>query len=98
MYNVLYDMWNWYDGDTSIRDDAETLYWWYAVTSTEPQLQDANFDVMYDCGSRETFELWGNPGFDYDFMSLIKGEVTPAQFQELINSRCRMYWMRTLNK
>lgn len=82
VYNVLYDMWNWYDGDTSIRDDAETLYWWYAVTSTEPQLQDANFDVMYDCGSRETFELWGNLGFDYDFMSLIKGEVTPAQFQE----------------
>lgn len=51
VYNVLYDMWNWYDGDTSVRDDAETLYWWYAVTSTELQLKDANFDVMYDSGT-----------------------------------------------
>ncbi len=80
--NVLYDMWNWYDGDTSIRDDEEALYWWYAVTATEPELQDQNFNVMYDVGSKTSFELWNNLGFEYDFPSLIKGEVTPAQFQE----------------
>lgn len=60
----------------------ETLFWWYAVTSKDEELQDENFDVMFDVGSRETFELWNSIGISYDFMSLLKGEVTPAQFQE----------------
>lgn len=82
VYNVLYDMWNWYDGDTSIRDDEETLFWWYAITAKDEDLQVENFDVMFDVGSREVFELWNNLGFFYDFNSLIEGVVTPAQFQE----------------
>lgn len=82
VYHVLYDMWNWYDGDTEVRDDEETLFWWYAVTAKDEELQDENFDVMFDVGSRETFELWNSIGISYDFMSLLKGEVTPAQFQE----------------
>lgn len=82
VYGVLYDMWNWYDGDTSLRDDEETLYWWYAVTAKDEQLQNENFDVMYDIGSRETFELWNNLGISYDWSGLLRGEVTPAQFQE----------------
>ena len=82
VYNVLYDMWNWYDGDTSIRDDEETLFWWYAVTASDEDLQNENFDVMFDVGSRETFELWNNLGVSYDFSGLINGEVTAAQFQE----------------
>ena len=82
VYNVLYDMWNWYAGDTTIRDDAETLYWWYAVTDKDPEIQDQNFDVMFDCGSREQFDLWNSIGIEYDLVSLIEGTVTPAQFQE----------------
>ncbi len=82
VYHVLYDMWNWYDGDTAVRDDEETLFWWYAVTAKDEELQDENFDVMFDVGSRETFELWNSIGISYDFMSLLKGEVTPAQFQK----------------
>lgn len=82
VYNVLYDMWNWYDGDTSIRDDEETLFWWYAVTDKDETIQNQNFDVMVDVGSREVFELWNNLGFTYDFSGLIGGTVTPAQFQE----------------
>lgn len=82
VYNVLYDMWNWYDGDTSIRDDEETLFWWYAVTDKEEAIQQTNFDTMFDVGSRERFELWNNLGFTYDFNSLLDGTVTPAQFQE----------------
>lgn len=82
VYNVLYDMWNWYDGDVSIRDDEETLFWWYTVTAKDETLQDNNFDVMFDVGSREVFELWNNLGFYYDFNGLIDGTVTPAQFQE----------------
>lgn len=82
VYHVLYDMWNWYDGDTAVRDDEETLFWWYAVTAKDENLQNENFDVMYDVGSRETFELWNSIGITYDWSGLIKGEVTPAQFQE----------------
>ena len=82
VYDVLYDMWNWYDGDTSIRDDEETLYWWYAVTDKDPEIQDQNFDVMFDCGSREQFDLWNSMGIEYDLESLINGTVTAAQFQE----------------
>lgn len=82
VYNVLYDMWNWYDGDTSIRDDEETLAWWYAVTAKEEEIQNQNFDVMVDVGSREVFELWNNLGFTYDFPALIDGTMTAAQFQE----------------
>ncbi|MBQ8823487.1 MAG: extracellular solute-binding protein [Lachnospiraceae bacterium] len=80
--NVLFDMWNWYDGDTSIRDDEETLWWWYASTASDPELQQSNFDVMFDCGSNETFDLWNSLGVGYDFNGLIKGEVTASQFQE----------------
>ncbi len=80
--NVLFDMWNWYEGDTSIRDDEETLWWWYASTAQDPTLQEENFDVMFDCGSIESFDLWNSLGVGYDFNSLIKGEVTAAQFQE----------------
>ncbi|MGF7143681.1 hypothetical protein HNQ56_002108 [Anaerotaenia torta] len=82
VYNVLYDMWNWYDGDASIRDDEETLVWWYAVTGKDETIQNENFDVMFDVGSREVFDLWNNLGFAYDFNTLIDGSVTPAQFQE----------------
>jgi len=82
VYNVLYDLWNWYDGDTDLRDDEESLYWWYAVTAAAEELQNYNFSVMFDVGSRETFELWNNLGVEYDFTGLIDGSVTPAQFQE----------------
>lgn len=82
VYNVLYDMWNWFDGDTSIRDDKKALNWWYGVTAKTEELQNANFDVMKDCGANTTFDLWNSMGFDYDLQSLIKGETTPAQFQE----------------
>lgn len=82
VYNVLYDMWNWYDGDTSIRDDKTTLNWWYKVTAATEELQELNFNVMKDCGEHATLDLWNSLGFNYDIMSLIKGETTPAQFQE----------------
>lgn len=82
VYNVLYDMWNWFDGDTSIRDDRKALNWWYGVTAKTEELQNANFDVMKECGANTTFDLWNSMGFEYDLQSLIKGETTPAQFQE----------------
>lgn len=83
--NVLYDMWNW-GGDeettASMRDDEKALNWWYGSTARTEELQVANFNVMKDCGAHTTFDLWNSLGVSYDFQSLIKGEVTPAQFQE----------------
>lgn len=79
---VLYDYWNWYADDTSIRDDKKALNWWYGVTAAEPELQDLNFEVMKDCGAHTTFDLWQSIGVGYDLQSVIRGEVTPAQFQE----------------
>lgn len=82
VYNVLFDMWNWYDGDTSIRDDKETLWWWYGSTAKDETLQVENFNVMFEMGSRDVIDLWQSFGFNYDFDSLIAGDMTPAQFQE----------------
>ena len=79
---VLYDYWNWYADDTSIRDDKQTLNWWYGVTAREAELQDANFEVMKACGATTTFDLWSSMSIGYDLQGLIRGDVTPAQFQE----------------
>ncbi|MCM1047076.1 MAG: extracellular solute-binding protein [Clostridiales bacterium] len=89
-YHVLYDMWNWYDGDTSIRDSKELMSWWYRVTAKDTELQDANFDVMFECGAKTGLDLWESLGVQYQrdgddknaLEMLINGEMTPAQFQE----------------
>lgn len=79
---VLYDFWNWYADDTSIRDDKQALNWWYSVTAWEEDLQNQNFEVMNACGAKTTFDLWNSMGVNYDMYGLIRGDVTPAQFVE----------------
>ena len=81
--NILYDLWDWNDGDTpTLRDDKAALNWWYKSTAREEELQTENFNVMFECGGKTTFDLWNSMSIGYDLQSLIKGEVTPAQFQE----------------
>lgn len=82
VYNFLYDYWNWMDGDYSLRDSKETLNWWYSVTGRTTEMQEANFNVMNDCGQHTQLDLWNSMGITYDLQSVMKGEVTPAQFQE----------------
>jgi len=82
VYNVFYDFTNWYDGDVSIRDDAETLGWWYGVTGKDLDLQDWNFEVMFECGLREQFDLVSSLAVYPDFTGFFNGDYTPAQFQE----------------
>ncbi len=82
VFNVMYDFWDWNDGDTSLRDSKEALNWWYTVTASDPALQEENFEVMRDCGEHSTFDLWQSLGFYYDMNSIISGDMTPAQFQE----------------
>lgn len=82
VFNVMYDFWDWNDGDTTLRDSKEALNWWFKVTAREEELQNANFAVMEDCGKNTTFDLWQSLGFYYDLNSIINGTMTPAQFQE----------------
>lgn len=82
VYNFLYDYWNWFDGDVSLRDNKMILNWWYNSTAWEDKLRVENFDVMNDCGFHTTFDLWSSVGIYMDFQSLIRGEVTPAQMAE----------------
>ncbi len=82
VFNMLYDYWNWYNDDYSLRDNKHTLSWWYKATATDPTLQVENFAVMQDLGKHEVNELGMNLGVEYDWNSLLKGEVTVAQFQE----------------
>ncbi len=84
VYNVLYDVLNWYDSDTSLRDSEEALGWWYASTAKDLDLQDWNFEVMYTMGQKQQFEMVSNMPADsqLDLRGLIEGTYTVAQFQE----------------
>jgi len=82
VYNVFYDFTNWYDSDVSIRDDEETLNWWYSSTSDDLDIQDSNFEVMFECGLKEQFDLVSSLNVNMDFAGLFAGDYTPAQFQE----------------
>lgn len=82
VYNVFYAYCNYYQGDISVRDDREALWWWYESTGSKPEYQDANFQCMFDAGMHETFDLFLNLGIGFDWKGLISGEMTPAQFQE----------------
>lgn len=82
VYNVFYDLHNWYHDDVSIRDSEDAMSWWYTNIAKDIDLQDHNFSVMYEAGLRETVDNVNNLGFDYDFPAFLKGDYTPAQFQE----------------
>ena len=82
VFNVLYDLLNWYNYDTSIRDDEEALGWWYGVTAKDIDLQDWNFEVMYTMGQKQQYEMVNNLGVSLDTLGLINGNYTVAQYQE----------------
>ena len=82
VFNVMYDFWNWMDGDVSLRDDKSALNWWYNENAFEKELQEENFNVMQYMGTRTTFDLFQAIGVSYDLNSIINGTMTPAQYQE----------------
>ena len=82
VFNVLYDLLNWFNNDLSIRDDEEALGWWYGVTAKDIDLQDWNFNVMYEMGQKQMLEMVNNLGFEMDLVGLCNGTYTVAQFQE----------------
>ena len=94
VYNVLYDLLNWYnyypnseDGGAAalaIRDDPETLGWWYGVTAKDIDLQDYNFEILMEMGRHQMLDNYSNLGSDAELplRQFINGEYTTAQLQE----------------
>ena len=82
VYRFLYDLYNWYDGDTSFRDDPATVNWWYNETAKVTEINDHNFAIQTECLSKPGFELYDAVGVEMDLESLIAGDMTPAQIQE----------------
>lgn len=77
VYHVFEDWANWYHGDVAYRDS--NLTWWEDCAVTEE-----NYAVMEMMGSKDQFDLFNSFGlkWDDDYVKLINGEMTPAQFQE----------------
>jgi len=81
---VFEEYWNWYGGDLLLRRE-EMSTWWYTTTAYEIELQDHNVSVMRDAGLKGVFDLWKSinvPGLFEAMLSLMIGEMTPAQIQE----------------
>ncbi|MBO7354002.1 MAG: hypothetical protein J6U61_07080 [Lachnospiraceae bacterium] len=83
VYNVLYDMWNWYELDTVKRDDPATFNWWINATGKTDEMRQANWKIQQEIMAKTTVDLWNSIGVNYDLWSLMNGTVTPAQFQEM---------------
>ncbi len=95
VFNFIYEWQNWYGYDLetgaeytvdealAVRDDPETLGWWYGVTGKDLDLQDHNFEVMMEMGRHQVLDNVNNLGFEMDVKGLIcDGTYTVAQFQE----------------
>lgn len=97
IFNVLYDILNWYDYDPNnpesddealeIRDNEEALGWWYGVVAKDLDLQEHNFNVMYEMGLKQQFEMWNNLGVSMELTALINGDYTVAQYQEMFKQQ-----------
>ena len=93
VFNVLYDILNWYNYDPTnpdsddealeIRDNDEALGWWYGVVAKDVEMQNYNFNIMYQMGLKQQFEMWNNLGVSMELTALINGEYTVAQYQEM---------------
>jgi len=93
VFNVLYDILNWYDYDPNnpdsddealdIRDNEEALSWWYGVTAKDIDLQEYNFNVMYEMGLKTQFDMVNNLGVSLEITALVNGDYTVAQYQEM---------------
>lgn len=77
VYNVFYDLMNWYEFDVAMRDGD--LSWWENSVLTEE-----NYAVMELMGTKENFDLWNVflTGSGMDLVGLVTGTLTPSQVQE----------------
>jgi len=79
VFNVMYDLLNWYDGDLEYRDDIE---WWENLMFSQ-----RNIDMYMSVSGRVSFDLFDNLGFGPSVDRMIESingpaEFTPAQYAE----------------
>lgn len=83
VYSVFEEYSDWYGDDFSLRDYVND--WWHTNADMKAWKDNevtTNFDVTYQMGTKSTIDLWNGLKVDYQFPLLLKGEMTPAQFQE----------------
>lgn len=90
VYQYLYDYWNWYDSDISLRDDKGGLTWWYSVTSYTDENRERNFECMKDCGEHTGIDLWQSLNFYFNIEGLVRGTLEPGQFQETYKQQVQL--------
>lgn len=82
VYKILYDIYNWYEGDRTLPDDPAAAAWWYHSTANKTELKDHNYAIQKECLSKPGFELYDSVGIEMNLEELIAGTATPAQVQE----------------
>ena len=71
VYDVLFDWFNWYDGDLSVGVDmkwAQNMY-----------MTDRNFAYAAMMDAKPGFDLWENLGVSFDLWPLLNDESSPAE-------------------
>ena len=82
VFNVLYDSWNWYEGDVSKRDNPAQLNWWIDATGRNEENRQANFKVQQEILAKKTVDLWNTMSVSFDLWQLLDGTMSPSQWQE----------------
>ena len=79
VFNVMYDLTNWFDGDLEYRDDIQ---WW-----KDDMISEANIEYYTKVAGRMGFDLFDSLGFGPSFDMMLEttngpAEYTPAQYAE----------------
>jgi ABC-type glycerol-3-phosphate transport system substrate-binding protein len=76
VYKVVEEYWNWYNGDTSYRDDTE---WAEGCFQSEE-----DFNILTDISTKAATDLYGGIGFDFgaEMLGIMDGSVTVSQAVE----------------
>ena len=82
VYDVFRAYQNWYHDDVELRDDPEELEWWYTATSDKLELQDWNFEIMRKMGEKQMVDFVNVVIDQLEMPDFLRGNYTPAQFQE----------------
>ena len=73
VYQVFYDWTNWFDGDTSLRDETE----WFE----NQMMTERNFDYLKMMGTKEQFDIWGSLDV-VSMVDIMNGTKTASQYAE----------------
>ena len=81
VFNLIYDSWNWYNGDTTKRDNPVSLDWWINVSSAKPELAQKNFQRQMEAANARTIDFWNSMNVEFNLWELLDGTVDPSTWQ-----------------